>query len=54
MKLDGAFLILSAHFTQTREDKFGAQVRNSLNFEERISLIGPPGLDDVNKSSEEM
>ena len=44
MKLDEAFLILSAHFAQTREDKFEAQVRNSFSFEDRISLRGPPGL----------
>ena len=54
MKLDEAFLILSAHFAQTREDKFEAQVRNSFSFEDRISLRGPPGLDVVNKFSEEM
>ena len=54
MKLDEAFLILSAHFAQTREDKFGAQVGNSFSFEDRISLRGPPGLDVVNKFSEEM
>ena len=54
MKLDEAFLILSAHFAQTREDKFEAQVRNSFSFEDRISLRGPPGLDVVNKFSEQM
>ena len=52
--MDEAFLILSAHFAQTREDKFGAQVRNSFSSEERISLSGPPRLDVVNKFSEEM
>ena len=36
------------------EDKFGAQVKNTFSFEERISLSGPPGLDVVNKFSEEM
>ena len=45
---------MSAHFAQTREDKFGAQVRNSFGFEEGISLSGPPGLDVVNKFSKEM
>ena len=54
MKLDIVFLILSAHLAQTREDKFVGQVRNSFSFEDRISLRGPPGLDVVNKSSEEM
>ena len=53
MKLDEAFLILSAHFGQTREDKFEAQVRNSFSFEDSISLRGLPGLDVVNKFSEQ-
>lgn len=38
-KLDEAFLILSAHFAQTREDKFEAQVRNSFSFEDRIRSV---------------
>ena len=54
MKLDEAFLILSAHFGQTREDKFETQVRNSFSFEDSISLRGLPSLDVVNKFSEQM
>ena len=54
MKLDEAFLILSAHFVPTREDKFEAQVRNSFSFEDRISFRGLPGLDVVNKFSKQM
>ena len=42
MKLDEAFLILSAHFAQTREDKFEAQVRNSFrqDLAERSARLG--------------